>query len=99
MLTRKALIKKRDKRSEVRQRQISYGLYVESKNKRYKWTYLQKKQSHRCRKQIYGSKRRDKLGDQQGIYILLYIKQITNKDLLYSTQNSTQYSVMIYLGK
>ena len=29
----------------------------------------------------------------------LYIKQITNKDLLYSTGDSTQYSVMIYMGK
>ena len=33
------------------------------------------------------------------IYILLYIKQITNKDLLYSTGNPTQYPVMAYMGK
>ena len=33
------------------------------------------------------------------VYILLQIKQITNKDLLYSTGNSTQYSVMTYMGK
>ena len=33
------------------------------------------------------------------IDILLYIKQITNKDLLYSTGNSTQQSVMAYIGK
>ena len=33
------------------------------------------------------------------IYTLLYIKQITNKDLLYSTGNSTQYSVMAYEEK
>ena len=32
-------------------------------------------------------------------YTLLYSKQITNKDLLYSTGNSTQYSVMTYMGK
>ena len=30
------------------------------------------------------------------IYTLLYVKQITNKDLLYSTGNSTPYSVMTY---
>ena len=30
-------------------------------------------------------------------YTLLYMKQITNKDLLYSTGNSTQYSVMTYM--
>ena len=33
------------------------------------------------------------------IYTLLYIKQITNKNLLYSTMNSTQYSVMAYMEK
>ena len=31
------------------------------------------------------------------IYTLLYMKQITNKDLLYSTGNSTQYLVKEYL--
>ena len=40
----------------------------------------------------------DKLGDWD-IYTLLYIKQITNKNLLYSTGNPTQYSVMGYMGK
>ena len=33
------------------------------------------------------------------VYTLLYIKYITNKDLLCSTGNSTQYSVMTYMGK
>ena len=33
------------------------------------------------------------------IYRQLHIKGITNKDLLYSTGNSTQYSVMAYMGK
>ena len=33
------------------------------------------------------------------IYTLLYIKQITDKDLWYSTGNSTQYSVVTYMGK
>ena len=33
------------------------------------------------------------------IYTLLYIKYISNKDLLYSTGNSTRYSVMTYMGK
>ena len=30
-------------------------------------------------------------------YTLLYIKEIINKDLLYSTRNSTQYSLMTYM--
>ena len=33
------------------------------------------------------------------IYTSLYIKQITNKDLLYHTGNSTQYSVITDMGK
>ena len=32
-------------------------------------------------------------------YTLLCIKQVTNKDLLYSTGNSTQYSIMACTGK
>ena len=32
-------------------------------------------------------------------YTLLYIKQVTNKDLLYSTGTSTLYSVMADMGK
>ena len=32
-------------------------------------------------------------------YTLLYIKYMTNKDLLFSTGSSTQYSVIIYMGK
>ena len=32
------------------------------------------------------------------IYTLPYIKQMTNENLLYSTGNSTQYSVMTYMG-
>ena len=31
--------------------------------------------------------------------ISLYIKYITNKDLLYSTGNTSQYFVMTYVGK
>ena len=33
------------------------------------------------------------------IYTLLYIKWIIKKDLLYSTGNSTQYSVITYIRK
>ena len=42
---------------------------------------------------------RDTLGIGINIYTFLYIKEIINKDLLYSTENSTQYSVIIYTGK
>ena len=33
------------------------------------------------------------------IYTLVYIQEITNKDLLYNTGNSTQYSVTTCMGK
>ena len=33
------------------------------------------------------------------MYTLLYLKWITNKDLLYSTGNSTKYFITIYKGK
>ena len=33
------------------------------------------------------------------IYTLLYIKWVNNKPLLYSPENSTQSSVMAYMGK
>ena len=43
---------------------------------------------------------REKGGGGTGtdVCTLLYIKQIPNKDLLYSIANSTQYSVISYMG-
>ena len=38
-------------------------------------------------------------GDQIDIYALLYKKYITNKDLLYSRGNASEYSVMAYIQK
>ena len=63
-----------------------------------------KRTSVGCRKQTYGyqeGKGGRGINWEIGIdiYTLLYIKQITNKDLLYNTRNSTQHSVMIYMGK
>ena len=56
------------------------------------------KQRYRCRSQTYGfqGQRHWEIGPD--IHIFLYIKQTTDKDLLYSTGNSIQYSVMIYMG-
>ena len=41
---------------------------------------------------------KDKLEFGINIYTLLYVKYII-RDLLYSTENSTQYSVITYIGK
>ena len=64
--------------------------------------FTKQKQNHRCRKQTYdyqGAKRQgiERLGID--IYTLLFIKLITNKNLLYSTVTSTQYPVITYMGK
>ena len=42
---------------------------------------------------------RDGLGIGIGICTLRYIELLADGDLLYSTGNSTQYSVIIYMGK
>ena len=38
-------------------------------------------------------------GLQIGICTLQYMEYLANRDFLYSTENSTQYSVIIYAGK
>ena len=63
--------------------------------------FTKQKLSHRCRKQTYGYQ-----GGRAGInweigidiYTPLYIKETTSKNLLHSAGNSTQYSVMTYIG-
>ena len=62
------------------------------------------KQTHGQRKQTYGYRRGKGWGgiNQEfgiNIYALLYIKQVTKKDLLYSTENYTQYLVLTYNGQ
>ena len=68
--------------------------------------FTKQKQTHRNRKQTYGYQRAQGEGwgdinQEFGISrdILLYIKQVNNKDLLYSTGNYTQYLVITYNGK
>ena len=63
--------------------------------------FTKQKLSHRCRKQICGYQR-EKGGINwdigTDIHTLLYIEQVTNKNLLNSTGNSLQYSVVTYTG-
>ena len=66
--------------------------------------FTKQKQTHRLQKQTYGYQRRKVGGEINlefgiNIHTLLYIKLISNKDLLYSKGNSTQYSVITYIGK
>ena len=46
-----------------------------------------------------GKRGGDNWGTGVDVYPLLYIKQVTNKDLLYSIGNSSQYNVMTCMGK
>ena len=66
--------------------------------------FIKQKQTHRHRKKIYGYQRGKGGGGinwEFGInrYTLLYIKQVNNKDLLYSTGNYIQYLGIPYNGK
>ena len=80
-------------------------LYAESKKKVQVKLFPKQKETHRHRKQTYGYHRGKEVGggiNQEfgfNIHILLYIKQVTNKDLEYSTGNYTQYLVILYKGK
>ena len=81
--------------SEVSQRRtniIWYSLYVESKKKMYKWTSLQKRErvTDVENNLMVNKEKRGGINWETGIdiYTLLYIKQITNKDLLYNEGNS-----------
>ena len=71
--------------------------YVESK-KRYKWIYLQNRNRVNDVENLWLSRGKDKSGDWDWhMYVTIY-KMDNNKNLLYSTGNSTQYSVLTYMG-
>ena len=65
--------------------------------------FTKQKQTHRHRKKLMIIKGESGGGINQefGInrYTLIYIKQITNKDLLYDTGSYIQYFVIAYKGK
>ena len=60
---------------------------------------MAQKQTHRLRKCTYGCQREET--DREfgmAMYTLLYLKWITNKDLLHSTANSVQCYVAAWVG-
>ena len=59
--------------------------------------FTKQKYSHRCRKQTHGYCGEG--GNILGLTKTHTIYKIDDKDLLYSTGNSIQYSVMAYIGK
>ena len=88
--------------SQRRRSIIWYPLYMESEKKWYKWTYKPER-THRLRGWTYGCQDegcREGIFREFGInmYTLLYLKWITNKDLLYSTWNFAKCYVAVWLG-
>ena len=94
--------------SEVSQRKTNtiYHLYVESKkNDTNELIYKTETNSQISKTNLWLPKGKRGVGggiNQElgtNIHTLLYIKWITNRDLLYSTGNSAQYSAITYMGK
>ena len=75
---------------------IWHSFSVESKKKRYKWINLQNRNRLKdLESKLYGYLREgweEEIVREFGMdmYSMLYLKRITNKDLLYSTGNSAQ---------
>ena len=87
------------KLSSSRRNTVLYPLYVESKKKWDKWTYKTERDSQTQRKDLWstrGGGPARELGTDMNI--LLYLKWITNKDLLYSTWNSAQRYAAAWMG-
>ena len=60
--------------------------------------FTEQKETHRLRKRAYGCQGEGIVREQgMGMYTLLYSKWITNKDLSYSTWNSTQCYVTFWM--
>ena len=91
---------------KVRQRwknTVWHPLYVDSKMKEYKWTYLQNRNrltdfEHKRVVVWEGWGKRTVREFAKDLYTPLYLRWITNKDLLYSTWNSAQYYVAAWVG-
>ena len=60
--------------------------------------FTEQKETHRLRKRAYGCQGEGIVREQgMGMYTLLYSKWINNKDLSYSTWNSTQCYVTFWM--
>ena len=90
--------------SEVTQKKtntIWYYLYVESKKKWYKWTYLQNRKRFTGLENKFTVAGGEEIVRQFGMvmYTMLYLKLVTNKDLLFSTWNSTWCYATAWMGR
>ena len=87
-------------RSASEEQRLWHPIHVASRRKWYKWIYLQNRKTHNLRKwslDCWGEGTISNFG--KVMYTLLYLKWITNKDLLYSTWNSAQGYVPTWMGE
>ena len=86
--------------SEDRERERWYHLHVESKKMIQINLLTKQKQTHREQTYGYQEERVDRRDGEFGIYMytLLYLKWITNKDLVHSTGNSAQCYIATWMG-
>ena len=85
--------------SQRRRNILWCSLFVESKNKCYKWTYNTERdsQTREAKYSCWGEGIVRDFG--KVMYTLLYLKWITNKNLLYNTWNSAQCYVPVGVGE
>ena len=87
------------------ERKIYDITYMLNLKRWYKWTYLQNRNKltdlHSELMVMGGGQRGKGIVSKFGmdVYTLLYLKWITNKDLLYSTGNSTQCYMAAWMGE
>ena len=90
-----------------RERQVSYNnAYMWNLENWYRWSYFQSRNRDRRREQMYGYQG-GKVGGGRNweieidtyTLLILCIKYITNENLLYSTGNFTQCSVVTQMGR
>ena len=80
---------------------ILHPLYVDSKKKWFKWTYLQNRKRLTDLENELMVAQGEEIVKEFGSFrdTLIYSKWITNKDLLYSTWNSTQSHMTAWMGE
>ena len=89
----------------IRKRQIPYDItyigILENETNELIYTTESDSQKQKTNLGLPKGKEWGEINQEFGInrYTLLYIKQITNMDLLYSTENTTQYFIITYKGK
>ena len=89
--------------SQRRRNILWHPLHAESKKKWYKWIYLQnRKRLTDLENELMVAEGKDEgkwqIESWMNMYTLLYLKWITNKDLLYSTWDSIQRYVAAWMG-